>query len=898
MPTTQQDELKARIERDLSSNSRVRMIMFRKLFKDIIDLIFNQPGNSTNDYEGFRNQVFGTTGDPDLQNKLNTNNILSHILKGLKAKLIQLPDGVTINNYISGEVLVNNLFFEVKPDEILLIKQKVKKPESELFDSFEIYVFNGGAGKWGRNGTSNPDNTINPVYENNFILIDKELFFTKEVQAIIMGEKTLDEYLTIMNNKGYSNILDFIEKIENAIKIEIDLVGDKIISLENLKLDKGTYTGTAQDLKNSIDSKANISHTHDISSITNLQTALDSKQNILTNPVTGTGANGKIAFFNGTNTQTSNNVFAWDNINKRLGIGTETPSYSLDVVYTLRNSTGNNAIRVLSTDSASTAEFRAENNFGWSGRLFKLGDTFPSYKTLSQNDLGFYNSNQGGHISILNDFTSGLIKFSAGGSATPQMTLFSTGNLGINTITDAGFKLDVNGNVKAIDFKGQAVKFNLQTSISPTPNTLVPKTDGSGLLWYDSNSILRNIGENFFSADLSNTTARNHTMNAGITINTLGNPHILSGLPNKNADIANFRKVRVQNTSGLDSVVDSKNLLTDGITSMTDAEKDAWRLAQRKSTETYSTGQPRIDTILPPVINNSNDYIQYVTLVGLNLFINNSNPSTAMVKLKRYKDLNNNPVTETVIDITNYQVYQQNTSILSFGINYNTLQTGYYKVEVTHNDIVNIGTSDLLVSNIVNTNTIVLDSWEVYTPFEPSNLIITPTFIKKTYGSVIRGSNVIEQQVKHFIINASDVLSGFRLRFTYKLSPAGTEPGNVKHRQSISFGLGYNKDVNVIIVPEILISFIRGTLNIGNVAQPSLTIPYIYDIDIVVKNGLATVVVNLTNTGTIYTQTFSFEQKNEQMFFYSTFLGSNPDSSGQIVGTTQELLFPTTYQSF
>ena len=39
-----------------------------------------------------------------------------------------------------------------------------------------------------------------------------------------MGEKTLDEYLTIMNNKGYSNILDFIEKTENANKIEIDLL--------------------------------------------------------------------------------------------------------------------------------------------------------------------------------------------------------------------------------------------------------------------------------------------------------------------------------------------------------------------------------------------------------------------------------------------------------------------------------------------------------------------------------------------------------------------------------------------------------------------------------------------------------------------------------------------------
>ena len=406
------------------------------------------------------------------------------------------------------------------------------------------------------------------------------------------------------------------------------------------------------------------------------------------------------------------------------------------------------------------------------------------------------------------------------------------------------------------------------------------------------------LGKNFFNSDLSNTTARNHTMNAGVTVKTLGNPHTLSGLPNKNADITNFRKVRVQNASGLDSVVDSKNLLTDGMTSMSDAEKDAWRLAQRKTGENYSTGQPRIDTILPPVINNSNDYIQYVTLVGLNLFLNNSNPSTAMVKLKRYKDINSNTVPETVIDITNYQVYQQNTSILSFGINYSTLQSGYYKVEVTHNGIVNIGTSDLLVSNTVNTNTIVLDSWEVYTPFEPSNLIITPTSIKKTYGSVMRGSTVIEQQVKHFIINASDVLSGFRLRFTYKLSLAGSEPGSVKHRQSISFGLGYNKDVNNTIVPEILISFIRGVLNIGNVAQPSLTIPYIYDIDIVVKNGLATVIVNLTNTGTIYTNTFSFEQKNEQMFFYSTFLGSNPDFPHQIQGITQELLFPTTYQSF
>lgn len=39
------------------------------------------------------------------------------------------------------------------------------------------------------------------------------------------------------------------------------------------------------------------------------------------------------------------------------------------------------------------------------------------------------------------------------------------------------------------------------------------------------------LGKNFFNSDLNNTTARNHTMNAGVTVNTLGNPiHCLAYL--------------------------------------------------------------------------------------------------------------------------------------------------------------------------------------------------------------------------------------------------------------------------------------------------------------------------------------------------------------------------------
>jgi len=63
----------------------------------------------------------------------------------------------------------------------------------------------------------------------------------------------------------------------------------------------------------------------------------NNKQNALTNPVTGTGANGRVTFWNGTNTVSSNANLFWDNTNSRLGIGTSSPSEALTIV---RNGTG------------------------------------------------------------------------------------------------------------------------------------------------------------------------------------------------------------------------------------------------------------------------------------------------------------------------------------------------------------------------------------------------------------------------------------------------------------------------------------------------------------------------------------------------------------------------------
>ena len=65
--------------------------------------------------------------------------------------------------------------------------------------------------------------------------------------------------------------------------------------------------------------------------------ALALKQNVLTNPISGTGANGQVSFWDGTNSQTGDNTFFWDNTNKRLRINQLTDAgFRLDVNGTAR----------------------------------------------------------------------------------------------------------------------------------------------------------------------------------------------------------------------------------------------------------------------------------------------------------------------------------------------------------------------------------------------------------------------------------------------------------------------------------------------------------------------------------------------------------------------------------
>ena len=197
------------------------------------------------------------------------------------------------------------------------------------------------------------------------------------------------------------------------------------------------------------------------------------------------------------------------------------------------------------------------------------------------------------------------------------------------------------------------------------------------------------LGKNFFNSDLSNTTARNHTMNAGVTINTLGNPHTLSGLPNKNADITNFRKVRVQNVSGLDAVVDSKSMLLDMPSYLTEQERTNWKTAMNGG---WTTNTMSVALISPFIIKNDNN-VNWILLKGANL---NLPPTSFEVAIM------NEAGTSVLAIVPNSQVqlYTNGTDLI-FYYNFFTLGLGKYKIRLWNGVAYYITNSKLTITDTI-----------------------------------------------------------------------------------------------------------------------------------------------------------------------------------------------------
>lgn len=115
--------------------------------------------------------------------------------------------------------------------------------------------------------------------------------------------------------------------------------------------------------------------------------------------VTGSGAAGQATFWTGASAISGDNAFFWDNTNKRLGLGTNTPGVRLDihgtgVIQQLNGTTTNSAF--LDFQNAGTTQWRVGNNYNGGNRLFQVidqaGGGRNSILINNANQISFFNT--------------------------------------------------------------------------------------------------------------------------------------------------------------------------------------------------------------------------------------------------------------------------------------------------------------------------------------------------------------------------------------------------------------------------------------------------------------------------------------------------------------------------
>ena len=181
-------------------------------------------------------------------------------------------------------------------------------------------------------------------------------------------------------------------------------------------------------------------------------TTFNNKQNALTNPVTGTGTSGQVAYFNGTSAITGESGLVWDATNNYLSIG---------------GATANSNLTVSGSDNTDIFTVLAGAN--------------------SRLHVGTVTTGTNVHVRSQNNYTLNL-----GVNNTNYLSIFNSGNIFIGTsASDAGFKLDVNGTGRfsstgnALRIASTSTASNVQLYITNNNNgdvyTGVAASDGSSV---------------------------------------------------------------------------------------------------------------------------------------------------------------------------------------------------------------------------------------------------------------------------------------------------------------------------------------------------------------------------------------------------------------------------------
>ena len=290
-----------------------------------------------------------------------------------------------------------------------------------------------------------------------------------------------------------------------------------------------------------------------------------------------------MAFGTASNTVGGDNGLFWDDINKRLGIGTTTPNQAIQI----QNASGvQNGIRISNTDRptsgnlilrsptlSATAGEILFGSVGWSfvfrneqtsAALLTINDTNSVVVNLPQltiqNRLVFVSDavaiNRNSNELDVVGFSG--ITFKADNTnnyqtaATRMRLVGSSGNLLLNTTTDAGFRLDVNGTAR------------VQGVATITADAVVNGVNiGIGAGAVSSNTRVGNAALN------ANTTGASNTANGAgaLQLNTTGFGNTANGWRSLqsnttgSSNTANGVQALVSNTTGTSNTVNGYQAL-------------------------------------------------------------------------------------------------------------------------------------------------------------------------------------------------------------------------------------------------------------------------------------------------------------------------------------------------
>jgi hypothetical protein len=234
--------------------------------------------------------------------------------------------------------------------------------------------------------------------------------------------------------------------------------------------------------------------------------------------VSGTGVSGQVAFWSGTGTQSGDSGLVWNNTFKTLGVGTPALiniginnaktltggifSASYQALGQIQSDVTNTAFGFYSgIGGSSTLNISNINHFTADQGTFVSGALVGIHTGFRVNNLSTGNDVRGISLGI----SSGANRWNLYASGTASNYL--AGNLLLNTTTDAGFRLDVNGTAR--------VQGNLTTNLTagrvPFIGTGGVLSSDSALNWDNSTKILNivktgsSIGIGFSRTDLANT---------------------------------------------------------------------------------------------------------------------------------------------------------------------------------------------------------------------------------------------------------------------------------------------------------------------------------------------------------------------------------------------------------